>query len=131
MAYKVLIPQDIVAEGKEYLLQRGYEIKMGSGIAPEQIAADVEDCAAILARTADFTARVIEAGKKLKVISRYGIGTDNIDVMKATELGIWVTYAGIERQHGCRIHNRLHHCPSPAIYPGRPGNQSGQLGNKK
>ncbi len=93
MAYKVLIPQDIVAEGKEYLLQRGYEIKMGSGIAPEQIAADVADCAAILARTADFPARVIEAGKKLKVISRHGIGTDNIDVMKATELGIWVTYA--------------------------------------
>ncbi|MDZ4165717.1 MAG: hydroxyacid dehydrogenase [Smithellaceae bacterium] len=93
MAYKVLIPQDIVAEGKDYLLARGYEIKMGSGIAPEQIAADVAGCDAILARTANFPARVIEAGDRLKVISRHGIGTDNIDVAKATERGIWVTYA--------------------------------------
>jgi D-3-phosphoglycerate dehydrogenase len=36
---------------------------------------------------------VFEAGKKLKVISRHGVGYDNIDVAKATELGIWVTFA--------------------------------------
>ncbi len=93
MPYKVLIPQDIAPEGKEYLLHRGYEIKMGSGITPAQIAADVVGCDAILARTANFPAQVIEAGDRLKVISRHGIGTDNIDVARATELGIWVTYA--------------------------------------
>ncbi|MDI6725348.1 MAG: hydroxyacid dehydrogenase [Smithellaceae bacterium] len=93
MPYKVLIPQDIVAEGKDYLLARGYEIKMGRGITPEEIAADVAGCDAILARTANFPARVIEAGDRLKVISRHGIGTDNIDVAKATQRGIWVTYA--------------------------------------
>lgn len=92
MSYKVLIPQDIAPGGKEYLLHRRYEIKMGSGITPAQIAADVVGCDAILARTANFPAQVIEAGDRLKVISRHGIGTDNIDVAKATELGIWVTY---------------------------------------
>lgn len=93
MAYRVLIPQDIAAEGKAYLRERGYEIKMGRGIAPEQIAADVVDCDAILARTASYPAKVLEAGPRLKVISRHGVGTDNIDVARATELGIWVTYA--------------------------------------
>ena len=93
MAHKVLIPQDIVAEGKDWLRSRGYEIKMGSGITPEDIARDVVDCSAILARTASFTAQVFEAGKQLRVIGRHGVGYDNIDVAKATELGIWVTYA--------------------------------------
>ena len=32
MGYKVLIPQDIAEEGKEFLISRGYEIKMGSGV---------------------------------------------------------------------------------------------------
>ena len=93
MAYKVLLPQDIVAEGKEYLRQRGYEIKLGSGVSPEQIAADVADCEAILVRLAQITAPVLEAGEKLRVVGRHGVGTDNIDLAKATELGIWVTYA--------------------------------------
>ena len=91
MGYRVLIPQDIVEEGKDWLRARGYEIKMGSGATAEAIAADVVDCDAILARTAPFPARVLDAGKKLRVIGRHGIGVDNIDVARATELGIWVT----------------------------------------
>ena len=93
MAYRVLIPQDVAQAGKDYLRDRGYEIKMGSGITPEAIAADAVDCEAILARTAPYPAKVLEAGKKLKVISRHGVGYDNIDVARATELGIWVTFA--------------------------------------
>lgn len=93
MTYRVLIPQDIAQSGKDYLSDRGYEIKMGSGTTVEAITADVIDCDAILARTAPFPAKVLEAGKKLKVISRHGVGYDNIDVVRATELGIWVTFA--------------------------------------
>ena len=93
MAYQVLIPQDVAQPGKDYLRERGHEIKMGSGITTEAIATDVVDCDAILARTAPFPAKVLEAGKKLKVISRHGVGYDNIDVARATELGIWVTFA--------------------------------------
>jgi D-3-phosphoglycerate dehydrogenase len=93
MAYQVLIPQDVAQPGKDYLRERGHEIKMGSGITAEAIATDVVDCDAILARTAPFPAKVLEAGKKLKVISRHGVGYDNIDVARATELGIWVTFA--------------------------------------
>jgi D-3-phosphoglycerate dehydrogenase len=92
-AYKVLIPQDVAEEGKAYLRERGYEIKMGSGITVDAIKQDVVDCDAILARTAPFPAEVLEAGKKLKVVARHGVGVDNIDVAKATELGIQVTNA--------------------------------------
>jgi D-3-phosphoglycerate dehydrogenase len=34
---------------------------------------------------------VIEAGKKLKIIARSGVGLDIIDIDAATEHGIWVT----------------------------------------
>jgi D-3-phosphoglycerate dehydrogenase len=104
MAFKVLIPQDITAAGKEYLLGKGYEIKMGSGITVEAIARDVTDCDAILARTASFTAEVLKAGKKLKVIGRHGIGVDNIDIKTATELGIYVTYAPLSNANSVAEH---------------------------
>ncbi len=91
--HTVLIPENIVEEGKAWLRERGYQIKMGSGTTADHIARDVVDCDAILARTAPFPAKVLEAGKKLKVISRHGVGYDNIDVAKCTELGIWVTFA--------------------------------------
>jgi D-3-phosphoglycerate dehydrogenase len=90
---KVLIPQDIVEEGKQFLRDKGYEIKMGSDITVEAIKADVVDCDAILARTAPFPAAVLEAGPRLRVIGRHGVGVDNIDVARAEELGIWVTNA--------------------------------------
>ncbi|MDF2522464.1 MAG: Phosphoglycerate dehydrogenase [Clostridiales bacterium] len=93
MAKKVLIPQDITAPGKNYLIEKGYEIKMGTGITVDAIAKDVEDCDAILARTAQYPAEVFKAGKKLKVIARHGVGVDNFDVDAATELGIYVCYA--------------------------------------
>ncbi|MDD3428223.1 MAG: hydroxyacid dehydrogenase, partial [Caldisericia bacterium] len=40
-----------------------------------------------------FPAEVLEAGEKLKVIARHGVGVDNNDVKKATELGIYITNA--------------------------------------
>ncbi|PNV60206.1 phosphoglycerate dehydrogenase [Clostridium sp. chh4-2] len=93
MAYKVLIPQDIAIEGKEFLLKQGYEIKMGTGAAEEDLIRDVEDCDAILLRTAPVTKAVLEAGKKLKIVARHGAGYNNVDLDTANELGIWVTNA--------------------------------------
>lgn len=93
MSYKVLIPQDVAIEGKEYLLEHGYEIKMGSGFKEEDLVRDVADCDAILLRTAPCTRAVLEAGKKLKIVARHGAGYNNVDLEAANELGIWVTNA--------------------------------------
>nr|WP_312579145.1 hydroxyacid dehydrogenase [Sedimentibacter sp.] len=88
---KVLIPQVITEAGKNYLLEKGYEIKIGSASDEDTIINEVVDCDAMLIRTARITRRVMEAGKKLKVISRHGVGVDAIDLQAATELGIQVT----------------------------------------
>jgi D-3-phosphoglycerate dehydrogenase len=93
VGYTVLIPQDVAEEGKRYLRERGYVIRMGSGIAADTLKKEVEECDAILVRTAPLTADVLRAAKKLRVIAKHGIGVDNIDVAAATERGIYVTYA--------------------------------------
>lgn len=46
---------------------------------------------AILTCFAQVTSKVVQAGKKLQIIGRYGIGVDNIAVDEATRLGIPVT----------------------------------------
>ena len=91
MAWKVLIPQDIAACGKKYLQEHGCEIIPGSGTTERILCRDVAECDAVIARTAWYTRNVIDAGKKLKVISRCGIGVDNIDCAYAGRKGIWVT----------------------------------------
>lgn len=91
MAYKVLLPQDIAEEGKDYLISRGYEIKQGTGGTEEELIRDVEDCHAILLRTANATASVLKAGKKLRIVARHGAGYNNVDTKAAEKLGIWVT----------------------------------------
>lgn len=93
MAYTVLVPQPIAEEGKKFLRDRGYEVKMGSGWTVEIMREEVVDCDAILIRTALLPAEVLKAGSKLKAVGRHGTGVDNIDIDAATELGIQVTYA--------------------------------------
>jgi D-3-phosphoglycerate dehydrogenase len=91
MAYKVLLPQDIAAGGKDYLLQRGYEITIGNS---DQIDLNtVGEYDAILLRTALIDENVLNAAKHLKVIGRYGVGLDNIDLEACEKRGIRVTSA--------------------------------------
>lgn len=88
---KVLIPQDITDAGKAYLSEHGYEFVVGSGYDEETMATEIVDCDALLLRTANVSRKVMESGKKLKVIGRHGVGVDNIDLEAATDLGIQVT----------------------------------------
>ena len=56
----------------------------------EEIITGARDADGILNRTAPMTRKVIEALEKCRVIARYGIGYDNVDVEAATEHGICV-----------------------------------------
>ena len=60
----------------------------------EELIAHIGGYDALIVRgKTKVTAEVIEAGKNLKVIGRAGIGVDNIDVKKATAMGIPVVNA--------------------------------------
>ena len=88
---KILIPQDIDDEGKNYLKNIGYDVSVGSGFDAETIKREIVDADALIARTAPYPADVIAAGRRLKIIARHGVGADNVDIKFAEDHGIWVT----------------------------------------
>lgn len=87
----VLIPSDISQVGKDYLTGKGYTIKMGRGTDEATIIEDVAGCDALLARNEHITRAIMEAGDRLKIISKHGVGLDKIDLDAARDLNIWVT----------------------------------------
>ncbi len=64
----------------------------------EELVEKVDSMNAIMISTGDgnITRRVMEAGKKLKVIAKRAIGVGDIDVSAATDLGILVTNTPLE-----------------------------------
>lgn len=87
----MFIPLDIEEEGKKYLIDKGYHIKIATNVMKETLMKEVRDCDAILTRSnATIDADVIKAGNNVSIISKYGVGLNNIDVEVATEQGIYV-----------------------------------------
>ncbi len=52
----------------------------------------VADCSAIMTCWAQVPAELLRAGRNLRTVARFGVGTDNIDVVEARRLGLEVTY---------------------------------------
>lgn len=89
MAKKVLVTEFIHPAGIE-MLKKECEVVTPTGISVPELKAAIADVDGVLVRVAPMNREVMEAGKKLKVIGKHGVGTDNIDIPVATELGIAV-----------------------------------------
>ena len=90
---KVLVSDKISEEGLEILRTEAH-VDVKAGLKPEEIKAIIGDYNALMVRSqTQVTADIIEAGKKLQVIARAGVGIDNIDVETATRCGIVVINA--------------------------------------
>ena len=70
----------------------GVEVVEAPDGSEATLAALAVDCDGIMTCFAQVTPAVVRAAEKCRVISRYGVGVDNIAVDVATELGIPVTY---------------------------------------
>ena len=90
---KVLVADHVPEEGIEPL--RDYaQVDLKFGIKPEELLSIIGDYDALLVRSqTKVTKEVIQAGKKLQVIARAGVGIDNVDVEEATHHGIVVVNA--------------------------------------
>ena len=87
---KILIADPIAQEGIE-LLKSQADVDVRTGMNPEELLEVVGEYDAMIVRSeTKVTAEVIEAGKKLQVVARAGIGVDNIDLDAATSAGIAV-----------------------------------------
>ena len=69
----------------------GAELRLAPQPTPESIVATAKDADALLVTYAKITADMIGQMKKCRIISRFGIGVDNVDLDAATRAGIVVT----------------------------------------
>ena len=80
---KILVIQPIHEAGIELLKNNSnYEFEVVENVDPEFLKSKIRDCDAVSIRTAKLTGDVIETANKLKIISRHGVGYDNIDLEK-------------------------------------------------
>ena len=91
---RVLVTEKIAQPGLDELAAAGHEVDVQLGLTPEELLGAIVGAHALIIRSATtVTAEVLEAGTELIVVGRAGIGLDNVDVARATELGVMVVNA--------------------------------------
>ncbi len=76
---------------RQVLAAIGAELRMADTPTPEGIVGAAASSDALLVTYAKITADMIQKMPKCRVISRFGIGVDNVDIDAATAAGIVVT----------------------------------------
>ena len=90
---KILVSDPISDQGIE-ILKKEFDVDIATGLPPAELIKRIGNYEALIVRSeTQVTKDVINAGKKLKIIGRAGVGVDNIDVNTATERGIIVVNA--------------------------------------
>ena len=90
---KVLVADSLSKEGID-IMKAVAEVDVKTGLKESEIVAIVGNYEGLVVRSqTQVTAPIIEAGKKLIIIGRAGVGVDNIDLEAATRRGILVVNA--------------------------------------
>jgi D-3-phosphoglycerate dehydrogenase len=76
---------------REVLSRIGAELRLATEPTPEAILRVATDADALLVTYAKITAEMIQTLTRCRIISRFGIGVDNVDLAAATSAGIVVT----------------------------------------
>ena len=91
---KVLVAEKIADAGIRMIEAAGHGVDVKLGLSPEELLAEIPAYEGLIVRSATKATReVIEAGRRLKIIGRAGVGVDNVDVAAATERGVIVCNA--------------------------------------
>ena len=89
---RVLVSDPLSKKGLEILERaKNLEYDLKTGLSPEELKIIIPEYDGIIVRSeTKLKGDIIEAGKRLKVIGRAGIGLDNVDLPAATRKGIVV-----------------------------------------
>ncbi len=86
---KILIIQPIHEAGIKLLMDNSnYEYEIIENLEAQDIKLKISNCDAISIRTAKLSGELINCSKNLKIISRHGVGYDNIDLTASKEKNI-------------------------------------------
>jgi D-3-phosphoglycerate dehydrogenase len=92
--HRILIADSLDPIGLTLLKESGADVHVLTAEEKPRIKETLPDFDALVVRSATtVTAELLQAGKRLKVVGRAGIGVDNVDVAAATDLGILVVNA--------------------------------------
>ena len=93
---RVLVTEEIAESGLQKLRNAGHEVDVRLGLSPAELIDVVPGAHALIIRSATkVDAATLEAATDMVVVGRAGIGLDNVDVAKATELGVMVVNAPV------------------------------------
>jgi D-3-phosphoglycerate dehydrogenase len=88
---RVLIADAVSDAAVDVLRKGGIEVEKKTGLTEDQVCAEIGRFDGLIVRSAtQVTARVLAAGKTLRIVGRAGAGVDNIDVPAATRAGVVV-----------------------------------------
>lgn len=88
--YKVLLYEDMHEDGKVLLKERA-EVLFANSFDEASLIEQAKDVDGIIVRAnGKVTRNMMDSAPKLKVIGRHGVGVESIDLLAATEKGIWV-----------------------------------------
>jgi len=93
MKFKVVIADDRYKdyhEERKVLQAIDAEVLIVKSPNPKDIISAGKDADGLIVNLPPITADIIAHLQKCQVISRYGVGYDNVDIASATEKGIWV-----------------------------------------
>ena len=91
--WRVLVTDGLQDSGIS-ILSKEAQVDDRKGISADELLKEIGNYDAVIVRgRTKVTRQVIEAGKKLKVIGRAGVGVDNIDTAFAKEKGVTVVNA--------------------------------------
>ena len=95
MGWKILLPQEIMPEGRRLLTDNGHTLIDGRGFEPEDVLADMKEYQpdAMIVRITKIGREIIESNPNLKVIARHGAGFDTLDVQACKDNGVQALYA--------------------------------------
>ena len=94
MAFTVTVADSVFPNldpAREVLSRVGARLDLAPASTPEAIMPLAKDADAILVTYARITGDMIRQLTKCRIISRFGIGVDNVDIAEATKKGIVVT----------------------------------------
>ena len=88
---KILVIQNIHEAGIQLLKENSnYEFEIIDDVKIEVLKEKILNCDGLSIRTAKLPAEIIDLGKKLKIISRHGVGYDNIDLNSSKKNNITI-----------------------------------------
>ena len=95
MTLKVLIADAISQRGIDELSRDGeIDVSVQTKLSPAKLIEIIPEFAALIVRSeTKVTGEALNAGKKLRVVGRAGVGVDNVDVETATRRGVLVLNA--------------------------------------